>query len=288
MSPYRDPIAIHGVRFPRLLPPESDIYLDLVSGFRYLEHRLLYIRTNRERWLDRKRYRNRWVILAFLVVYISSDFSSFLLQALDTVVILSIGVVSSDHSHSRLISWLNCFFSFSFCTVFELFTLFTLFFFFFSFLFLILLLYAKNSFTSPPRQHVYGFPPGHIPQVFPGHFEKFLDAFGAGACRCYVRYTPLANVAFGRVSYTSVPAHRMKSAFLIQSSDFIVQTIFVAILTDSPLVVQAIYGQREWFHTKMFQQLFIGLGEIVRTHAVHRSMTIFIVLLVQVLLRSWH
>lgn len=224
----------------------------------------------------------------FLVVYISSDFSSFLLQALDTVVILSIGVVSSDHSHSRLISWLNCFFSFSFCTVFELFTLFTLFFFFFSFLFLILLLYAKNSFTSPPRQHVYGFPPGHIPQVFPGHFEKFLDAFGAGACRCYVRYTPLANVAFGRVSYTSVPAHRMKSAFLIQSSDFIVQTIFVAILTDSPLVVQAIYGQREWFHTKMFQQLFIGLGEIVRTHAVHRSMTIFIVLLVQVLLRSWH
>lgn len=136
MSPYRDPIAIHGVGFPRLLPPESDIYLDLVSGFRYLEHRLLYIRINRERWLDRKRYRNRWVILAFLVVYISSDFSSFLLQALDTVVILSIGVVSSDHSHSRLISWLNCFFSFSFCTVFELFTLFTLFFFFFLFFFL--------------------------------------------------------------------------------------------------------------------------------------------------------
>lgn len=106
-------------------------------------------------------------------------------------------------------------FSLFLSTVFELFTLFTLFPFLFSYC-------AKNSFASPPRQHVYGFPPRHIPQIFPGHFEKFLDAFGAGACRCYIRYASLANVAFGRVSYTGVPAHRMVSTFLIQYSDFII------------------------------------------------------------------
>lgn len=160
-------------------------------------------------WIE-KIYRNRWVILAFLVVYISSDFSSFLLQALDTVVILSIGVVSSDHSHSRFDIFVKLFFSLFFlqCSNCSHFSLFAFFF--------------NNSFTSPPRQHVYGFPPRHIPQIFTGHFEKFLDAFGARACRRYIRYAPLANVAFGRIGYTGVSAHRMVSAFLIEDSHFII------------------------------------------------------------------